>query len=304
MARPDTNPSSLPNPPQQQQTESDPQPGQNASPVNTTQPVQFPPPGSYEYEFRQSEQFPPPIQQPNHVNFTHSEQVLQGYPVNLPPNPSYPSAPPPPTMQIPTNYHTATNVHTYGPQMQYAPTYANATANAYPQQVQPPPVLVNNTAQVIMVQPPPPVYGYVAPELWTTGLLDCFDDPLNALITLWFPCVTFGQVAEIVDSGHTSCGVSALLYAAILAFIGCPCIISCSYRTKLRSKFNLVESPASDWIIHTFCDYCALCQEYRELRNRGFDPAIGWNGNMARFHNQQQMQVGMVPPTNQTMMGR
>ncbi|KAK6913491.1 hypothetical protein RJ641_023092 [Dillenia turbinata] len=87
-------------------------------------------------------------------------------------------------------------------------------------------------------------------------------------------------------------------------FIGCPCIISCSYRTKLHSKFNLIEASASNRIIHTFCDYYALCQEYRELHNRGSEPAIGRHRNMARFQNQQQMQVGMVPLTNQTMMGR
>nr|GEY00694.1 hypothetical protein [Tanacetum cinerariifolium] len=36
---------------------------------------------------------------------------------------------------------------------------------------------------------------------------------------------------------------------------------------------------------------CALCQEYRELKNRGFDMAIGWHGNMAR----QNQGVAMPP---------
>jgi hypothetical protein len=28
-------------------------------------------------------------------------------------------------------------------------------------------------------------------------------------------------------------------------------------------------------LVHFFCEPCALCQEYRELRNRGFDMGIG-----------------------------
>ncbi|OMO94595.1 hypothetical protein COLO4_16275 [Corchorus olitorius] len=129
-------------------------------------------------------------------------------------------------------------------------------------------------------------------EGWKTGLFDCMDDPANALITACFPCVTFGQVAEIVDEGSTSC------------FIAVPCILSCAYRTKLRKKFGLVESPAPDWVIHCFCDLCALCQEYRELQRRGWDPSIGWYGNVARMQSTQQQQLVMMAPINQTMMRR
>ncbi|KAK6913490.1 hypothetical protein RJ641_023091 [Dillenia turbinata] len=201
MARPDANPFSLPNPPQRQQTEADPQLGQTANPVYTTQLVQFPHPGSCEYVFKQSEQSLPPIQQPNPTNFTYSKQVLQGYPVNVLPNPSYPIAPPPPTMQIPAKYQAA-NVQTFGPQMQYALTYANATANAYPQQVQPQPILVNNTAQVIIVQSPRPVYRCIETSFFFVPA---------ALVTLCCSCVTFGQAAEIVDSGHTYFGLDCLV---------------------------------------------------------------------------------------------
>ncbi|XP_031255852.1 protein PLANT CADMIUM RESISTANCE 6-like [Pistacia vera] len=126
---------------------------------------------------------------------------------------------------------------------------------------------------------------------WTTGLFDCFDDPLNALVTLCIPCLTFGQVAEIVDSGSTSCAVSGLIYGAIACIFGCPCFLSCTYRTKLRSRYYLVESPAPDWITHCLCEYCALCQEYRELQNRGLDPSIGWHGNVVRSHNMQMYQT-------------
>lgn len=153
---------------------------------------------------------------------------------------------------------------------------------------------------------------------------------LAALIACCIPCLTFGQIAEIIDSGNTcmsspvhgpmlsnlasdsseqleddslpflfisksnsfsmsetrllklikgygaaACATSGLIYGAILFLIGCPCILSCTYRTKLRSRFNLVESAGPDWISHFLCECCALTQEYRELKNRGLDPSIG-----------------------------
>lgn len=36
---------------------------------------------------------------------------------------------------------------------------------------------------------------------WSTGLCHCFDDPANCLITCICPCITFGQIAEIVNKG-------------------------------------------------------------------------------------------------------
>uniref|UniRef100_K3YWT0 Uncharacterized protein n=1 Tax=Setaria italica TaxID=4555 RepID=K3YWT0_SETIT len=36
---------------------------------------------------------------------------------------------------------------------------------------------------------------------WSTGLFHCMDDPGNCLITCLCPCITFGQIADIVDKG-------------------------------------------------------------------------------------------------------
>nr|GEV09565.1 PLAC8 motif-containing protein [Tanacetum cinerariifolium] len=85
--------------------------------------------------------------------------------------------------------------------------------------------------QAASVQPPlappqaaygqPPMAQYatgVPPQLmvsngkWSTGLCDCGDDVSNCCITCWCPCITFGQIAEIVDRGTTSCGVHGALY--------------------------------------------------------------------------------------------
>ncbi|KAJ8646671.1 hypothetical protein MRB53_008419 [Persea americana] len=41
------------------------------------------------------------------------------------------------------------------------------------------------------------------PGQWSSGLCDCCNDPSNCLLTCCCPCVTFGQIAEIIDRGTT-----------------------------------------------------------------------------------------------------
>ncbi|MQL84892.1 hypothetical protein Taro_017388 [Colocasia esculenta] len=109
---------------------------------------------------------------------------------------------------------------------------------------------------------------------WSTGVCHCCDDPANCLITSVCPCITFGQIAEIVDRGNTSCGASGASYG-LLGLTGLACLYSCFYRGRLRGQYNLEEAPTHDCLVHFCCEPCALCQEYRELRNRGFDMGIG-----------------------------
>ncbi|XP_016684002.1 cell number regulator 2 [Gossypium hirsutum] len=59
-------------------------------------------------------------------------------------------------------------------------------------------------------------------------------------------------------------------------------IYSYTYRARLRSQYILEESPCRDCYLHFWCEACALCQEYRELKNRGFDVSLGWHGNWER----------------------
>ncbi|KAI4996137.1 hypothetical protein ZWY2020_041278, partial [Hordeum vulgare] len=79
-------------------------------------------------------------------------------------------------------------------------------------------------------------------------------------LTSWCPCVTFGRLAGIVDKG-------------------CNWLYSCIKRSAMRSQYNLKASPCIDCCIHFFCEGCALCQEYKELENRGFNMAKGWEGS-------------------------
>lgn len=117
---------------------------------------------------------------------------------------------------------------------------------------------------------------------WSSGLCDCFSDYKNCCITCWCPCMTFGQIAEIVDKGSSSCGVNGALCALMCCVTCCPCCYTCFYRSKMRKQYTLKEKPCCDCLVHCCCLHCALCQEHRELRNRGFDMNTGWHGNVEK----------------------
>ncbi|KAJ6672559.1 DUF614 FAMILY PROTEIN-RELATED [Salix viminalis] len=136
-----------------------------------------------------------------------------------------------------------------------------------------------------------PQGGQFPPKSPVNGIFDCLEDPSNALITALFPCVTFGQIAEIVDNGQSTCATNGMMYGLVASCTGMPCLLSCGYRSKLRAKYGLIEDPAPDWLTHWIFEWCALCQEYRELNNRGLDPSIGWQGNIS-MQNMQQAQAG------------
>uniref|UniRef100_A0A0D9ZFA4 Uncharacterized protein n=1 Tax=Oryza glumipatula TaxID=40148 RepID=A0A0D9ZFA4_9ORYZ len=128
-----------------------------------------------------------------------------------------------------------------------------------------------------------PVTGVpVGSAAWSTGLCDCFDDCSLCCMTCWCPCITFGRVAEIVDRGSTSCGTGGALYGLLCAFTGCQWIYSCTYRGKMRTQYGLAEAGCADCCVHFCCEPCALCQEYRELVARGYDPKLGWHLNADR----------------------
>ncbi|GLJ49696.1 hypothetical protein SUGI_1054710 [Cryptomeria japonica] len=164
-------------------------------------------------------------------------------------------------------------------------------ATGYPPPFQNPPQYVH---------PPPPhsypqQHGPLRPTEWSSGLCGCSEDTSNCCLTCWCPCITFGQIAEIVDEGSPPCALSGGIYAALCFFTGCGCCYSCLYRNKMRAKYNLSESPCTDCLVHCFCDSCALCQEYRELKHRGYHPALGWRGQ------QQEMGTAMAAPGYPTM---
>ncbi|CAO2825448.1 unnamed protein product [Amaranthus hypochondriacus] len=154
-----------------------------------------------------------------------------------------------------------------------------------------------------MSEPNPPPYvaqnAQLAPAGFSTGLCDCSNDIPLCCLTCWCPCITFGRIAEIVDKGSSSCGVSGALYSLILVVTTCQWIYSCTYRSKMKAQYGMPHDDFKDCCTHFWCEPCALCQEYRELQHRGFDPALGWHGNMER-----QQQGAMMPPLMPDRMTR
>ncbi|CAI7923884.1 unnamed protein product, partial [Closterium sp. NIES-54] len=91
---------------------------------------------------------------------------------------------------------------------------------------------------------------------------------------LWCPCIIVGRNAEIVTDGFTDSGTACCLWYLIEILVGMGCFYSCGFRSKLRQKYMLPAKPCGDCCVHTFCLLCAICQEYRELKNRGWEPKL------------------------------
>ncbi|CAN1856529.1 Protein PLANT CADMIUM RESISTANCE 9 [Linum perenne] len=114
-------------------------------------------------------------------------------------------------------------------------------------------------------------------------------------MTVCCPCITFGRNAVIVGRNQTlmaACCWSGLVFC-LLADIGISCLYSYRYRYKLRQQYKLPESPCGDCLVHWCCTPCAVCQEHRELKNRGIDPSKGW-----------EVVSAMTPPEIATGMPR
>ncbi|XP_021728624.1 protein PLANT CADMIUM RESISTANCE 2-like [Chenopodium quinoa] len=144
--------------------------------------------------------------------------------------------------------------------------------------------------------PPPPTQTPINATTtveWSTGLCACHSDITNCCVTFCCPCITFGQITDIVDKGTSSCAVNGTVYAVLAIVLRCACFYSAIYRRRMRLQFNLKGSTLGDCCIHSFCEICALSQEYRELHLRGFDLGLGWQANIDR---QNQAAITTPPP--------
>ncbi|KAA3466033.1 protein PLANT CADMIUM RESISTANCE 11-like [Gossypium australe] len=107
---------------------------------------------------------------------------------------------------------------------------------------------------------------------WSTGLYDCTADVASHV----------GVLALPLGILLTSASGAFFVLLSILTVCISNRIYSYTYRARLRSQYILEESPCRDCYLHFWCEACALCQEYRELKNRGFDVSLGWHGNWER----------------------
>uniref|UniRef100_A0A5B7BDE5 Uncharacterized protein n=1 Tax=Davidia involucrata TaxID=16924 RepID=A0A5B7BDE5_DAVIN len=205
-------------PPPNSQQPQNPQPQANAAAYTGQPAVRYPP---QTMGTQSVPPYPPPQQNPQ-----------MAVPPRTPPR-TYPPPPqamanpqaqafPPQSQTNPQAYyppHQANNPQAYYPPPQAKPqAFPYQTANSQPPQPVkfPPPAAqmgyshsgVPQQSQAAMGIPLPNPYPTPGTEGWHTGLFDCMDDPTNALATAFFPCLTFGQIAEIIDTGHTSWGTS------------------------------------------------------------------------------------------------
>ncbi|OMO66656.1 hypothetical protein CCACVL1_21029 [Corchorus capsularis] len=135
-------------------------------------------------------------------------------------------------------------------------------------------------------QLPPQPQSQSEPQQWSSGICACCDDMQSCCIGLFFPCFLFGKNAEFLGSGTLvgSCITHCILWAFVNtlccmltqglslglpgSFVSC---YACGYRRALRARYNLQEAPCGDFATHFFCHLCAICQEYREIRERAAD---------------------------------
>ncbi|XP_076953439.1 protein PLANT CADMIUM RESISTANCE 2-like isoform X2 [Bidens hawaiensis] len=137
---------------------------------------------------------------------------------------------------------------------------------------------------------------------WSTGLFECFDDIPTLVITFFAPCVTYGQIAEMIDRGQNSCGLYAAVYTGIMYLTGCGCLLSAYYRIKMSQIYKLPNDPLINILVHLICEPCALCQEYRELQARGFNMqlGVGWRNQTPEIQQTGGLMVAPKVPGGMT----
>ncbi|KAJ6418472.1 hypothetical protein OIU84_001767 [Salix udensis] len=173
--------------------------------ANPTQPAPYPPPGQQKFQ-NQPAQFPPqnpmePAAYPPQGPHTFPNQPAEFPPKSPQMNPVYNNGP-----NQPANFQQQC------PQPMPQPFPPQAFQNPYQAPPAPAPAPVNGTPVAAVNQ---------QQQAWTTGIFDCLEDPSNALMTALFPCVTYGQVAEIVDRDDVWFG-GLLHWHAVLAILRLP----------------------------------------------------------------------------------
>lgn len=95
--------------------------------------------------------------------------------------------------------------------------------------------------------------------------------------------VLFIYLVSRVSFAIAGCHWGMLIYILMMPVLCSQWYMISLYRTKLRRKFGLVEAPYTDVVSHIFCPLCSLCQEFRELKIRGLDPALGtWHAQQSK----------------------
>ncbi|UJR36849.1 hypothetical protein I4U23_029562 [Adineta vaga] len=112
-----------------------------------------------------------------------------------------------------------------------------------------------------------PVY-YQQP--WKEAVCDCFHDGHICCYGFWCCCCLYGEnVAKIENSSR--CFTHCCIYT-LLSMFGCCCLIHSVKRGRIRERYGIVEDACGDCFITCCCSTCAICQEAREMKIRGYPP--------------------------------
>ncbi|KAH6771298.1 PLAC8 family protein [Perilla frutescens var. hirtella] len=152
-------------------------------------------------------------------------------------------------------------------------------------------------------QPLPESYQAPADEPWTTGIVNCAEDPESCRTGLFCPCVLFGRNVEqlredtpwtgpcichaiFVEGGIAFAAATAALHGFIdprTTFLICEglffswwmCgIYTGLVRQSLQKKYHLKNSPCDPCLVNCCMHWCALCQEHREMKSRLSDDSV------------------------------
>lgn len=89
----------------------------------------------------------------------------------------------------------------------------------------------------------------------------------------WKPLSLYFLFALIGGLGGMSCSVLLNLSPALAQGLTHSCIAlntgmySGKFRSQLRQKYNIAESPFNDIFVHTFCSPCAIIQETAHIEH-------------------------------------
>ncbi|QDZ21010.1 hypothetical protein A3770_04p35280 [Chloropicon primus] len=127
----------------------------------------------------------------------------------------------------------------------------------------------NGYQQVVVVNQRTWTMAQQEEQKWSSGICDCTSDCESCCIGWWVPSVLYGQNKEKIEGiGQFMPDCCAFFWLRVF----CPCFLPClSYQSRqnIRTTYGLKAEPCGDCCTHFWCIRCALCQEARELKNRG-----------------------------------
>ena len=124
--------------------------------------------------------------------------------------------------------------------------------------------MANNYVQMPMGQFNPPPLGQ-----WTTGLCECFSD-VNSCMDIYFCyCCANARQWDAQDGRQDS--LNMLILLANICF-GTTFCVNCVLRCNLAQKYKLPEGSCMSCCISLWLPSCGMCQQHRELTNRGYWP--------------------------------